>query len=56
MITQNEAILEAFKELGGVRTAKEICEWVEKKYGNRWNDYSTTMADMVPPNHGGNPS
>jgi hypothetical protein len=56
MITQNEAIIEAFRDLGGVRNAEEIRTWVESKYGPRWKDYSTALADMVSPHHGGNNS
>jgi hypothetical protein len=56
MLSQSEAIIEAFKALGEVRTANEISDWVNKKYGERWKDYSTTMADMVPLSHGGNSS
>jgi hypothetical protein len=54
--TQQEAIIEAFIELGGVRTVKEIEFWVTKKYGSRWKDYGTRMADMVPEKKGGNSS
>jgi hypothetical protein len=56
MLSQCEAIIEAFKALGEVRTASEIRDWVNKKYGEKWKDYSTTMADMVPLSHGGNGS
>ena len=56
MITQNEAIIEAFKELGGVRTKEEIATWVNNKYGTKWKDFSTPLADMVPESRGGNKS
>jgi hypothetical protein len=49
MINHNEAIIEAFRELGGVRSAKEIKSWVEKNCGPKWKDYSTPLADMVSP-------
>ncbi|WP_047985464.1 hypothetical protein [Ornithinibacillus californiensis] len=55
-MTQIEAIIDAFHNLGGERTAREIEDWVTKKYGSRWKDYSTSMADMVPVSHGGNNS
>jgi hypothetical protein len=54
--TQCECIIEAFQHLGGTRTIAEISEWVIKEYGNRWTDYGTAMADMVPISHGGNRS
>jgi hypothetical protein len=56
MITQNEAIIEALRELGGERTAEEIKAWVEKKYGPKWKDFNTSLADMVAPAYGGNQS
>lgn len=56
MLSQSEAIIEAFKNLGGVRTAQDIRSWVIKKYGDQWKDYSTIMADMVPFFLGGNSS
>lgn len=56
VVTQYEAIIEAFQTLGGVRTSEEIKAWVEEKYGPRWKDFSTMLADMVPPDHGGNQS
>ena len=56
MSTQHEAIVEAFKALGGIRTIDEIRDWVEKKSGARWKDFGTRMADMVPQEFGGNPS
>lgn len=56
MITQCEAIIEAFKELGGVRTHHEIAEWVNKKYGPNWKDFRTPLADMVAVSKGGNQS
>ncbi|MHC9538582.1 MAG: hypothetical protein AB9903_03600 [Vulcanimicrobiota bacterium] len=55
-ITQCEAIIEAFKNLGGVRDIEEITEWVNEKYGECWKDFGTSMADMVAQSHGGNSS
>jgi hypothetical protein len=56
MLTQREAIIEAFKSHGGVKTAEEIRDLVIKKHGEQWKDFSTPMADMVPPSLGGNSS
>lgn len=56
MITQYEAILEAFKHLGGVQSKKEIDEWIQKNYQKEYKDTGTAMADMVPVTHGGNNS
>lgn len=56
VLTQHEAIIEAFKALGGARTISEIRDWVRKKYGDRWKDFGTRMADMVPQELGGNRS
>ena len=56
MVTQYEAIIEAFKALGGEKTRKDIEDWVYRKYGLRWKDLGTAMADMVPRSRGGNPS
>lgn len=55
-MTQCEAIIEAFKDLGGIRNQYEIKAWVERKYGSIWKDYGTCMADMVPKSCGGNSS
>jgi hypothetical protein len=47
-VTKYEAIIEAFKALGGTRGIEEIRNWVCNKYGKRWSDdFGTTMADMV---------
>jgi len=54
LVTQYEAIIEAFEVLGGERTIKEIQRWVSAKYGFRWKDFGTAMADMVPISLGGN--
>ncbi|RKY52475.1 MAG: hypothetical protein DRP89_07635 [Candidatus Neomarinimicrobiota bacterium] len=56
MPNQYEAIIEAFEVLGGVRTIEEIKNWVSRKYENRWKDFGTAMADMVPLSLGGNHS
>lgn len=55
-MTQPEAIIEAFKALGGTRNKYEIDAWVKRKYGDVWKDFGTSMADMVPLSHGGNSS
>lgn len=51
---QCEAIIEAFKALGGSRTIRDIEEWVTSNYGDIWQDFGTSMADMVPLSRGGN--
>lgn len=56
MVTQAEAIIEAFQSIEGVRSANEIESWVTNIYGNKWQDFSTRMADMVPVSYGGNNS
>jgi hypothetical protein len=56
MTTQSEAIIEALKALGGEREICEVRTWIEHRYGPRWKDLSTTMADMVPIELGGNHS
>jgi hypothetical protein len=56
MPTQTEAIIEALKALGGEREISEVRTWIEHRYGPRWKDLSTTMADMVPTELGGNHS
>ncbi|MCA1318394.1 hypothetical protein LC085_00605 [Bacillus tianshenii] len=56
MKTQAEAVLEAFKALENERSTAEIREWVTKQYGEKWKDFGTTMADMVPRELGGNNS
>lgn len=56
MLSQCETIIEAFQNLGGVRSIKEISDWVTKKYGDLWKDFGTQMADMVPRTHEGNNS
>lgn len=56
MVTQYEAIIEAFRALGGEKKIREIEEWVSRKYGRRWKDFGTPMADTVPRSLGGNKS
>lgn len=56
MPTQPEVIMEAMKDLGGECRIEEIKNWVGLKYGDRWKDFHTIMADMVPVSHGGNNS
>lgn len=51
-----EAIIEAFEALGGKRYIKEIKDWIYERYGERWKDIGTSMADMVPVSHGGSDS
>lgn len=53
-MTQTEAIIEASHALKGIRSIDEIRTWVGRKYGDRWVDFATAMADMVPLSHGGN--
>ena len=53
MVTQSEAIIAAFRELGGTRTISEITDWVQNVYGAKWKDFATAMADMVPVSKGG---
>ena len=55
-MTQQEAIIEAFKALGGWKTIYEINAWVSQKYGDTWKDCGTSMADMVSISRGGNNS
>lgn len=38
----------------GERTISEIEDFVTTTYGDRWKDFGTQMADMVPLSHGGN--
>ncbi|AZU62556.1 hypothetical protein [Neobacillus mesonae] len=56
MPNQSEAIIEAFKSLGGEREILEVRTWVDNRYGPKWKDFSTMMADMVPIELGGNHS
>jgi hypothetical protein len=56
MLTQYEAVIQAFEELGKATTIKEMEEYVRKKHGNVWRDFGTVMADMVSIVHGGNHS
>jgi hypothetical protein len=53
-MTQNEVIIEALEALGGDGTIKEVSAWMDEMYPNRWKDYGTAMADMVPVYLGGN--
>lgn len=39
MVTQCEAIIDAFKDLGGVRTKQEIENWVNNTYGAKWKGH-----------------
>ena len=53
-ITQVDAVIEAFKALGGDCSISEIENWVTWKFGARWKDFGTCMADMVPEELDGN--
>lgn len=55
-MTQSDAIIEAFKALGGTRNKSEIEGWVSQEYGSVWKEFGTSMADMVPISRGGNSS
>jgi len=55
-VTQCEAIIEAFQALGRERRISEIEDWVSRKYGRKWKDFGTLMADMVPIKLDGNTS
>ncbi|RHW43479.1 hypothetical protein D1B31_02140 [Neobacillus notoginsengisoli] len=53
-MTQCEAIIEALQALGGEATIKEVDEWLDRNYPNRWKGSGTSLADMVPLERGGN--
>jgi len=55
-MTQNEAIIQAFRALGGIRGIAEITSWINERYGDQWKSCGTAMADMVPKSHDGNVS
>lgn len=55
-MTQCEAIIEALQALGGEADIREVEEWVNIKYQNRWKDTGTCLADMVSVEMGGNTS
>jgi hypothetical protein len=46
-VTLPEVVIEALRELGGTGSVSEVKKIIEKKYGTRWKDVGTTMADMV---------
>lgn len=50
MITLTEAIIDAFKVLGGIRSNDEIKYFIKERNGNRWKSSSinTNLTDMVP--------
>jgi hypothetical protein len=56
LLTQYEAIIQAFEELNKTITIKEMEEYIRKKYGAIWKDFGTVMAGMVSASHGGNHS
>jgi len=43
-----EAIIEALTFLGGCGTVSEVRRYIVSKYGNRWKDIGTAMADLCP--------
>jgi hypothetical protein len=43
-----EAITEALASLGGCGTISDVHEYILSKYGKRWKDIGTAMADMCP--------
>lgn len=55
-MTQFEAVIDAFNHLGGIRTIREIEDWVTLTYGGRWKSFGTCLADMVSVSYGGNPT
>jgi hypothetical protein len=46
--TLQDAIIEVLNEFGGTGSISEVKKIIVKKYGERWKDIGTTMADMVP--------
>jgi hypothetical protein len=50
----SEAIIDALEALGREGTIKEINNWINERYLNKWKDASTALADMVPEYLGGN--
>lgn len=56
-MTQEEAIIKAFNEMGGERRPKEIEAWVKRHLPeHNWKDFGTTMADMINPDYRGSPN
>jgi len=43
-----EAIIEALNSLGGCGTISDVNEYILTKYGKKWKDIGTAMADMCP--------
>jgi hypothetical protein len=43
-----EAIVEALTSLGGCGTIAEVREEIVSRYGRRWKDIGTAMADLCP--------
>jgi len=43
-----EAIIEALKSMSGCGTISDVSEYILSKYGERWKDIATTMADLCP--------
>lgn len=54
MVTQYQAIIEAFRAMSNSRRINEIEDWILKNYEVSWKDIGTTMADMVSEKNGGN--
>lgn len=44
-----DAIREALENLGGEGTIKQVKDYIVSKYGPRWKDISTAMADLTFP-------
>lgn len=44
-----EAIKEAMVALGGDGSIEEVTEWIKARYGDRWKDIRTRIADLTYP-------
>ncbi|WP_335568169.1 hypothetical protein [Neobacillus vireti] len=53
-MNHNQAIILALASLGGEGTIKEVSDWIQIRYPNKWKDAGTALADMVPKSLGGN--
>lgn len=51
-----QAIILALDELGGKGTIRQVNDWINTNYPNKWKDAGTALADMVPKSLGGNRS
>ncbi|MCP1190833.1 hypothetical protein NKR17_17445 [Priestia flexa] len=56
MLTQYEAIIQAFEHLRKPTTIREMEEYISQKHGDAWKDIGTVLEDMVSTAHGGNHS